>query len=714
MKNITLLTLLILAQLAATAQITISGKVTDKAGLPLIGANVVAKGTYDGASTDTSGSFKFQTDASDSLMLEVSYIGYETQIKKIVTGQKSISFQLTETGNTLDDITITAGAFQASDKKKGVTLKPLDIMTTAGASGDLYGGIKTLPGVNQVGEDGRLFVRGGDGYETKTFIDGLEVKKPYNSSTPDLPSRGRFSPWLFSGTLFSTGGYSAEYGGALSSALILETSGSTNFQQTGISIMTVGVGASHTELYKNGSVSVALDYTNLAPYFKIMNHKRSYEKAPEAIGGTVVVRRNVGNKGLLKVLSSVSTSSLKLDYPNMEGVGTSTKVKLNDQDVYVNAAYTHDLGNGWILKPGVSLSSNITNIEPGSEKVKENIRGLNGKVVIKKRITNKLGISAGAELFGSSYSQDYNNSITAQSFHGTNTAMQYASFVEMEWIAFKNLAFRLGQRAEYWETEAKWNTAPRLSMAWQLNEWSQISLSAGKFYQRPEDQYLRFNNTLNFENATHLIAGYQIIKNNRTFRIEGYQKNYDNMVRYGSDFTNTALYNNGGSGDAQGIDIFLRDQQTVKNLDCWVSYSYIESKRLYKNYPEKVTPNFISKHNITLNSKYYVPKIRTQLGMTASYHTGRPYNNPNSTKFMDGTAPAYFDLSLSATYLTNIFKRFTVIYASVSNVLGTNQVYTYRYYNTPNNQGAYDRIAVAPDSKRFFVIGCFIDLKKTK
>ena len=81
---------------------------------------------------------------------------------------------------------------------------------------------------------------------------------------------------------------------------------------------------------------------------------------------------------------------------------------------------------------------------------------------------------------------------------------------------------------------------------------------------------------------------------------------------------------------------------------------------------------------------------------------------------MDGTAPAYFDLSLSATYLTNIFKRFTVIYASVSNVLGTNQVYTYRYYNTPNNQGAYDRIAVAPDSKRFFVIGCFIDLKKTK
>jgi hypothetical protein len=714
MKNILLLTTLLFLQLAVAAQITIRGKITDKSGLPLIGANVVAKGTYDGTSTDTTGSFKFQTDATDSLMLEVSYIGYETLTKRLAKGQTNISLQLHDAGNTLDDITITAGAFQASDKKKGVTLKPLDIMTTAGASGDLYGGIKTLPGVNQVGEDGRLFVRGGDGYETKTFIDGLEVKKPYDSSTPDLPSRGRFSPWLFSGTLFSTGGYSAEYGGALSSALILETSGKTNFQQTGLSLMTVGLGASHTELFKNGSVSVSLDYTNLAPYFKISNHKRTYEKAPEAFGGTVVVRRNIGEKGLLKVMTSVSTSSLKLSYPNMEGVGSTTKVKLNDQDIYVNVAYTHDLGSGWTLKPGISLSSDNSTMEPGVQRVEEKLRGLNAKLVLKKRITQKVGLSAGAELVSSSYIQNYENSASAQSFHGTNTAMQYASFVEMEWIAFKKLAFRLGERVEYWETVGRWNAAPRLSAAWQLNEWSQISLSAGRFFQRPEDQHLRFNDRLNFENATHFIAGYQLIKDNRTFRIEGYQKTYGNLVRYDTDFTNPELYNNGGSGIAQGIDLFLRDQKTVKNLDYWISYSYIESKRLYKDYPEKVTPSFLSKHNFTLNSKYFISKLRSQLGMTASYHTGRPYNNPNLASFMSETAPDYFDLSLSVTYLTNISKRFTVIYASVSNVLGTNQVYTYRYYNTPNNQGVYDRIKVTPDSKRFFVIGCFIDLKKSK
>jgi len=422
----------------------------------------------------------------------------------------------------------------------------------------------------------------------------------------------------------------------------------------------------------------------------------------------------VGDNGLLKVMTSISTSSLKLSYPNMEGVGTSTKVKLNDQDIYTNISYTHDLGNGWILKPGVSISSNTAILEPGSEKVNENIRGLNGKVVIKKRITPKLGISSGTEVVGSSYIQDYVNSTSAQSFHGTNSAMQYASFVEMEWIAYKNLAFRLGERVEYWETVAKWNTAPRLSMAWQLNEWSQISLSAGKFYQRPEDQYLRFNNTLNFENATHLIAGYQIIKNSRTFRIEGYQKSYDNLVRFGSDFTDPSLYNNGGSGLAQGIDLFWHDQKTVERLDYWVSYSYIESKRLYKDYPSKVTPNFLSKHNLTLNAKYYITGMNTQLGATVSYHTGRPYNNPNSVNFMDGTAPNYFDLSLSLTYLTSIAKRFTVIYTSMNNVLGNKQVHTYRYYNTPNTQGNYDRIEITPDSKSFFVIGCFIDLKKTK
>ncbi len=712
MKRYLLLSVALLTQLALAAQVTLSGKITDKAGYPLIGANVIVKGTYDGASTDTSGTFKFKTTKRDSIVLEASYMGYRSLSVLLKPNQHNVILQLQEAGKTLDDITITAGAFQASDKKKGVTLKPLDIMTTAGAVGDLYGGVKTLPGVTQVGEDGRLFVRGGDGYETKTFIDGLAVKKPYNSSTPDLPSRGRFTPWLFSGTLFSRGGYSAEYGGALSSALILETSGKTSYQQTGISLMTIGLGVSDTRQFKSGSVSVSLDYTNLDPYFRLTNHKMKWDKAPEDFGGTVVIRKNVSSKGLLKVLTTVSSSSLKLLYPDMLQEGVATPIKLTNQDAYVNVAYSHDLGAGWMIKPGVSISSDLNNIEPGSQRVKETSQEMDTKLVVKKKINASFNILTGSEMIANSYVQNYQNLSTAENYHGTYTSQLFASFVEAEWIMLKKMAVSLGERVEYWQPAQKWNAAPRLSVAWQLSTSSQISASVGRFYQQPEESCLRFNHNLNYEHATHYILGYQIMKNDRTLRIEAYQKDYGSMVRFGTDFTDPTLYNNNGHGYAHGIDLFWRDQKSVKNLDYWISYSIIDSRRLYKDYPEEVTPNFIAKHNLSINAKYYIAALRTQVGVTYSWNSGRPYNDPNTTQFMASKAPDYSDLSLSVTYLTNLWGRFTVIYASVSNLLNRSQVYTYRYYDTPNSQGIYPRMAVGPDTKQFAFIGMFIDLKK--
>ena len=45
----------------------------------------------------------------------------------------------------------------------------------------------------------------------------------FYSSVPNVAQRGRFSPFIFKGTVFSAGGYSALYGQALSSALILES-----------------------------------------------------------------------------------------------------------------------------------------------------------------------------------------------------------------------------------------------------------------------------------------------------------------------------------------------------------------------------------------------------------------------------------------------------------------------------------------------------------
>ncbi|HMI07091.1 MAG TPA: carboxypeptidase-like regulatory domain-containing protein, partial [Flavobacterium sp.] len=195
------------------SQNTVSGKVTDNKGNPVPGANVFLEGTYDGASSDAEGNFSFTTETTGNQMLVVSFLIYETSKTLIdVANFKGQTVKLRESVNSLDAVIVTAGTFEAGDKARVSVLKPLDIVTTAGSAGDIVAALQTLPGTQTVGESGRLFVRGGEADETQTFVDGIRVAQPYGSTTNNLPTRGRFSPFLFSGISFSTGGYSAEYG----------------------------------------------------------------------------------------------------------------------------------------------------------------------------------------------------------------------------------------------------------------------------------------------------------------------------------------------------------------------------------------------------------------------------------------------------------------------------------------------------------------------
>ncbi|NJO91186.1 MAG: Plug domain-containing protein [Chloroflexia bacterium] len=221
-------------------------------------------------------------------------------------------------------------------------MRPLDIVTTASGEGDIYGALNTMPGTQSVGEEGGIFVRGGEGYETKTYIDGMLVKSPYSSSMPDVPSRGKFSPFLFSGTMFSTGGYSAEYGQALSSALILKTNALPEKDVSSITLMSVGLGASHTKRWEKTSLSANVDYTNLSPYYGLAKQDIDWKKAPEGLSGSLLFRQKVGNSGMIKSFASFSKDNSLLNYPNIEYGGVDL-INLKNQNFYFNSVYNDQI-----------------------------------------------------------------------------------------------------------------------------------------------------------------------------------------------------------------------------------------------------------------------------------------------------------------------------------------------------------------------------------
>jgi hypothetical protein len=717
MKTLFLLTFVLITVFHCKAQTVISGKISDKSGQTLPGANIFIKATYDGTSSNPEGLFRFQTKRTGDQILVISMMGYDKQEHKIqLTGKEiKLEIKLKEAYNQLSAVVISAGSFEASEERKAITLKPLDILTTASAAGDIYGALRTLPGTQQVGEDGRLFVRGGESSETRTYIDGMLVQSPYDSKVPDIPSRGRFSPSLFSGTVFSTGGYSAEYGQAMSSALILKTDGLAPKTITGISLYSLGAGLNHTERWDNSSLAVSANYFNLQPYYSLVKHDFKWDKAPVSGDGQIIFRQKIGEKGLLKVFAASSTSDLQLQYPTDSIPESTMPIRIKNKNDYLNSTYSTPLGTNTTLMTGIAWSYNDDYKIIGSDRLDETDKSFQARFTIHHHFTNRLGLKTGVEITSEKFDQNYYNHLDTKNYITGYTENITAGFAEAEYVPVNKLAFRVGIRSEYSSILQKSNLMPRLSLAFKTSTNGQISLAYGTFYQSPTYTALRFTHELNFEQANHYIINYQYVKNDRTFRIEAYYKDYLHLIRYTVENTPDPLaYNNQGHGYAKGVDLFFRDQKTIKNLDYWLTYSFIDSKRLYKDFPQLATPSFISDHNINAVVKYFVPKLQSLFGLTYSYASGRPYLNPNSTDFMKDRTKSYNDVSMNLSYLTHFFGNFTIIYCSVSNVFGFNNVYGYHYSTIADASGQFAQREIKPDAKRFAMIAVFISLEKKK
>ncbi|MDR7371256.1 TonB-dependent receptor [Flavobacterium aquidurense] len=694
------------------AQNTISGKVVDEKGKPVPGANIYIDGTYDGATSSETGEFSFETAATGNQFLVVTVLIYDAYRKEIdVANFKDQIIKMRENVNALDAVVITAGNLESGDKARVSVLKPLDILTTAGSAGNIVAALQTLPGTQTVGEDGRLFVRGGEASETQTFVDGIRVAQPYGATTNNLPTRSRFSPMLFSGIAFSTGGYSAEYGEALSSVLLLNTEDEADHNKTDIGLMTVGLSLGNTQKWKKSSLSVNMAYINLAPYQAVIPQNVDWNSPYQSLGGETVYRYNFTN-GIFKLYASFDSERFDLNQKNIN-FENPIRTDLNNNNFYLNSSYKGTIGPGWQLTSGISYgySKNKTKYNISDIDTEENAAQL--KLKLSKKISNHFKLSFGTDYFITKYTENFNDNVSVQATNGYDSNI--AAFYTEGDISFsKNLAAKVGFRLSNNSLLEETNIAPRASIAYKVSKSSQFSFAYGDFSQTPVVDYIKFSKYHQFESekAQHYILNYQFTKPGQTFRAEAYYKDYSNLVQYNSrDIAYNSVFNNNGSGYAKGLDIFWRDSNLYKNLEYWISYSYIDSERLYKNFPTTATPNFIANHNLSIVTKYFITDWKSQVGFTNSFSTGRPYNDPNKTQFMSEKTKTYNSLSFNWAYLLTTQK---ILYFSVSNLLGSQNVFGYDYAKLPDANGVYQRQAVVPTADRFFFVGFFWTISQNK
>lgn len=708
MKTVFTIALLFLG-LAAYSQTRIAGRVTGASGDGIPMANIILENTYDGTSADAEGNFAFTTTETGAQTLVVKVMGFKDYRHTLTLDGKPVTLavQLEEAVNELEAVTISAGAFTASDETRRTVFKAIDIATTAGATADIAGALNTLPGTQKVGESGRLFVRGGDDSETRTFIDGMVVLDAYGPSAPNTPSRGRFLPFMFKGTSFSTGGYSAEYGQALSSALALDSKDQAESTRTDIGILSVGGDVAHTQAWNGGSAAGKLQYTNLRPYVGLIDQRIDWNNAPASLEGIAAFRQKVGTDAIVKFYGNINHSDFSLYQHDIDDSNTKYYYRLQNDYQYLNGFYKDGLNENWLVRGGVSYTRVQNNTTYDNRHGLESEKGIHAKAVLEGSLSDQLEIKTGAEIINRNYSwsADSAGRYLNQAFN----EVVAAGFAEADLYASNKFVTRAGARVEYNNLTQQLSVDPRLSLAYKVGAHGQVSLAYGHFRQTAKNQYVRINPGLGPEKAEHYILNYQMMVGDRTFRVETYYKRYADLVKYIHGDANQL--NNAGKGYAKGIELFWRDNKSLRGVDYWVSYSYLDTKRDYLNFPYKAAPSFASKHNVSLVGKYFVQAIKCQLGATWSYTTGRPYNNPNTDTFNGGKTPAYADLSLNVAYLP---KPHVIIYFSCTNLLGRNNIFGYEYSSVQNAEGMYNSRPVRQAAPRFAFIGIFITLSKDK
>ena len=560
-------------------------------------------------------------------------------------------------------------------------------MTTAGANADIFKAIETLPGTQQTGVTTGLFVRGGDASETSILIDEMVVQNAFFTNLPGVSQSGRFSPFQFKGISFSSGGYSARFGQALSSVLELNSQDFPEKNKISLGTNMYGVFVSGDKVWAKNSLEFAGSYNNSSLFYKLANSNIDFYNPP---GGTSLSLRYVSIphfNELLKVSVRYGSYIAGLKTPDPFIASDTTNFDIKNYLFYSSISFQKEFKSKWSLYTSASYSYNHDEIKWSDSflgKIPFNNSDYRSQIrsELKKYLLPNMTLMGGLEIQHYGYSQLF-DTLTSR-----YTETLGAVYLESTWSPFPALTLRTGIRIEHSELLNRTAIEPRISLAYKTGEFTQIAAAGGLFYENPQNIYLLYGYRPAFQEAIHYIVNFQWVKEGRTLRIEGYFKDYKNLIReYDSTYdpnpyrfiTQGTKVDNSGYGFAKGIEVFWHDKKTVYNLDYWLSYSYIDTKRLYQNYLQEATPEFVSNNNLNIVAKYFVDRWKTNFSATWSYASGKPYYDPSGKSFLGDKTPDYQNLAVAIGYLTHIKKWFTVIYAGVDNVMDHHNIYGYRY-----------------------------------
>jgi len=738
MKKTFFLCLALLSITAFSQTGNIRGFVYEKeSGEPIMFCNVILKGTTTGAATDINGMYNISKVKAGNYTLIATYIGYDTTEVAISLRNGEIlnqNIELKESSIKLNEVKISAERQEMRTEVKAAVIKiskkDLEMMPTIGGEPDLAQYMQIIPGVVFTGDQGgQLYIRGGSPIQNKVLMDGMIIYSPFHSI-------GLFSVFdsdIIRNTDVYTGGFSAEYGGRISSIMDIKTIDGNKKEINGkLSANTFGA-----KLFVQGPLS------NSGKSSFVFSGKTSYlDKSSDILYKYPILYFD--KKGLpysytdlYGKISSKAKSGSKVsffgfnftDQVNYEGIS-----KLNWDSKGIGSEFILiPSGSPVLIEGNFAWSSyNVSLNEP--LRIRESgIQGFNMGFDF-TYFQPKGKLKYGFDVHGFSTKFLTYNSVNSPIQQDENTS-EFSAYINYQFTSTRWLiepGFRIQKYTLGFSPE------PRLGIKYIASEKIRFKLSSGLYSQNilsttsdrdvvnlftgiissPEEIPEKNDGTPyedRFQKAKHLIAGIEYDVNNKIdFQLEGYIKDFNQLTNINRNMTsNTDDEFIIESGIAKGFDALIKYKS--KKLYIWTVYSLGIVERndggttYYPHFDRRHNINFVTSYKFGKNSSWKAD-IRWNLGsgfpftQTQGFYENITFSNGINTNYTtengdlgieyatlnEGRLPYYHRLDASISKKIKLARTIKMdITASVTNAYNRENIFYF-------NRVKYERVNQLP------------------
>lgn len=642
LNKLKIVVLLFMCSSYLSAQTPISGIVTDASnGEALVGVSIYQASKKVGTTTNAYGFFSLSIPQNDTFY--VSYLGYQTQVF-VAQNQTDIHIKLAEKVDELQEVEVKAQVQKNPPiGTHHIDLKMINNLPAMGGERDLIKALQNMPGVKK-GADGTvgMLVRGGAADQNLILMDDAPV---YNSAHL-LGFFSLFNTDAIKDATLQTGGFTASYGGRLSSVLsvTMNEGNRQKFQYSGsVGILASRLAAQGPLFNGKGSFLVAgrVSYINkvyqmvnkeLPFYFYDINAKLNYQLSKR---DQLFVSMYNGDD----VLEASDADSAR-----------NVKVSSRLGNQISSVRWNRTFANQKMFSNLTAFSSNYRYFIKGE--MDENVMQINASIAdlgyryqLEHHVNNNLHFKYGSEYIHHTFVP--NNTKLKGNFNENIKANDASSTQLNESAIFASASYKMNTRlssvvglrlsAAKVSSTTYINPEPRVLLNYDLTAQHAVSLSYSKMVQYmfllsgssvmlPTDLWYGVTNKIKPQEAHVFSAGYKWQTNHHTSRFEVYYKPMYNLVEYkegavelGSSKVDEVAVQ--GNGEAYGFE--WMNSNKLGKLNVTTAYTLSWSTRTFNdlNEGQQFYARFDRRHDFNIILQYEIKK-RMHFSALWSYATG--------------------------------------------------------------------------------------------